>query len=59
MTRKKKPTIESIQDIFNKKWFFAIQLTPNILINTIVHSKKKYNKTISKLSSIISYLVVN
>lgn len=59
ITGKERPTIESIRESLTGKGFTAAQLTPNILINTMVHSEEKYDKAMSKASGIIAKLVAD
>ncbi len=49
--------IEGIRQSLIEKGFTAAQLMPYILINTMLHEEKKYDKAMSKAAGIISKLV--
>lgn len=56
---KDRPTIEAIREDLIKKGFTAVQLSPNILITTMLHHAEKYDKRMSKAAGIISRLVAD
>ena len=56
---KERPTIEAIREDLIKKGFTAAQLSPNILITTMLHNEEKHDKGMSKAAGIISRLVAD
>lgn len=57
MTEQEWPTIDSMRDKLIEKRFTNVEFKPNIIINTLIYDKKKYNLTISKSIGILSKLI--